>query len=165
MSISIRPLEKNDISEVMEMIKELAEYEKMEDMLNVSPDFIEQEILPPNTSFECLVAVDQNTEKLVGYAALYRSMSLFLGANGFHLHDLYVREQARRSGVGLAFFKEIASIAEKRGYKRFSWEVLKWNDIALNFYHKLGAYHEKDWDVFKLEGENIARISKLDLND
>lgn len=158
MNILIRHIEKKDIPDVMKMITKLAVYEKMEDMLSITPDFIEQEILPNDTSFECLVAVHQDTGTLLGYAALYRSMSLFLGACGFHLHDLYVRENARRHGIGIAFFKEIAKIATQRGYKRISWEVLKWNDIALNFYQKLGAQHEENWDCYKLEGDNIAQL-------
>jgi len=158
--IIIRKAENKDIAALMQMIKELAIYEKMEDMLRIKDDFIRDEVLRPDSPLSCLVAEDQDG-KLHGYAALYQTMSLFLGQYGLHIHDLYVRESARGQGLGKAFMIEIARIALDKNYGRISWEALAWNTSAIDFYKKLGAEHQQGWDMFKVEGGAITALAQI----
>jgi GNAT superfamily N-acetyltransferase len=158
MTAHIRQATLSDTQQLMDMIRDLAIYEKMEDMLKITPDFLEKEIIAENPSFTCFVAED-GSGHLIGYCALYLTMSLFLGAKGLHIHDLYVREDARAKGIGTLFMKHIAQYAHGLNYQRITWEALDWNEPAINFYKKLGAEHQTEWDMFKLEGNDIKTLA------
>lgn len=156
--ITIRLAVAEDAPQIMDMIRELAIYEKMDNMLKITPEFLEHHIINDGQNYICFVA--ENSEKqLVGYCALYKIFSLFLGAEGLHIHDLYVREEHRGNGIGTNFFKEIAKLATEQNYERITWEALNWNKSAIDFYKKLGATHQAEWDMFKLEGDTIKRLA------
>jgi GNAT superfamily N-acetyltransferase len=94
----------------------------------------------------------------VGYAIVFETYSTFLALPTLYLEDLFVLPEYRKSGIGYALFRKIATEARKRGCGRMEWAVLDWNLLAINFYRKLGATHLKEWNVYRLTEADLERI-------
>jgi GNAT superfamily N-acetyltransferase len=95
----------------------------------------------------------------VGYALFFPNFSTFLGKLGLYLEDLYVRPQARGLGAGRALLEHLARIAVDRGWGRFEWAVLDWNEPSIGFYKKMGARPMDEWTIFRMTGDPLRRLA------
>ena len=98
----------------------------------------------------------------VGYALFFPTFSTFLGKRGLYLEDLYVRPEARGFGVGRALLEHLARIAVERGWGRFEWAVLDWNEPSIAFYKKMGARAMDEWTIFRMTGQALKNLALRD---
>ena len=96
----------------------------------------------------------------VGFALFFHNYSTWLGKRGIYLEDLFVRPRARKLGVGFALFRELARIAVERDCGRMDWSVLTWNQLAIDFYKRIGAKEQEEWTTFRLTGEPLQRLAR-----
>lgn len=159
MNFTIRPAKKGDMSRVLQLIKELAEFEKESNAVEVTTEDLKKDGFGDNPAFKCFVA--EANDNIEGIALLYNRYSTWKG-KAIHLEDLIVNENFRGSGMGTALLDEVVKYGHHLGVKRINWEVLDWNEPAINFYEKKGANVMRDWDVVQLNEQAIkAYISKL----
>jgi GNAT superfamily N-acetyltransferase len=97
----------------------------------------------------------------VGFALWFRNFSTWTGTHGVYLEDLYVRPSARGAGHGKALLSALAGICVERGYERFEWWVLDWNDPSIGFYRSLGAEPMEEWTVFRMSGEPLQALANV----
>lgn len=159
MDFSIRLATKNDMVSVLKLITELAVFEKEPNAVEVTVDDLKTNGFGKDPKFTCFVAeVDKQVE---GIALVYNRYSTWKGVV-LHLEDLIVSQKMRGSGLGTALLDEVVIYGNQLGVKRISWEVLDWNEPAIDFYIKKGADVKRDWDVVHLNEEGIKNyISKL----
>jgi GNAT superfamily N-acetyltransferase len=152
----IRPATATDLPVVVELVRELATYEREPDAVVATEDSFRAVLFGPDPKVFCLVAEDSGGE-VVGFAIWFLSFSTWLGVHGIYLEDLFVRPSARGAGHGRALLMELAQIAVTRGYGRVEWAVLDWNEPAQGFYASLGAAPQVDWTTWRLTpGSPIA---------
>jgi GNAT superfamily N-acetyltransferase len=94
-----------------------------------------------------------------GFALFFHNYSTWLGKRGIFLEDLFVRPAARKHGVGYALFQELARLAVERDCGRIDWSVLNWNELAISFYHRIGAKPMDEWSTFRLTGSALERVA------
>jgi GNAT superfamily N-acetyltransferase len=153
MDYSIRASRREDMSQVLELIRELAEFEKEENAVEVTVADLEKGGFGANKLFHCFVAEQKGD--IVGMALVYSRYSTWKGPI-IHLEDLIVTEKMRGTGLGTALLNEVVKYGHKLGVKRISWEVLDWNEPAIEFYKSKGADVKRDWDVVHLDEKGIA---------
>jgi GNAT superfamily N-acetyltransferase len=152
MSYNIRLAKKGDMTAVLDLINELAVYEKEPDAVEVTVKDLERDGFGEHPKFTCFVA--ESGARIVGIALVYMRFSTWKG-DVLHLEDLIVSEQMRGTGLGTALLDEVVKYGDQLGVKRISWEVLDWNEPAINFYEKKGANVMRDWDVVHLNENAI----------
>jgi GNAT superfamily N-acetyltransferase len=156
-SIDIRPAVQHDVPLLLELVKELAAYEKLSHAVVASESLLAEHLFGPRPAAEALVAsLDGVT---VGFALFFTNFSTFVGRPGIYLEDLFVRPVARGAGVGRALLQEVARIAVGRNCGRLEWAVLDWNEPAIGFYKKLGAVALDDWTMFRVTGNALIQLS------
>ncbi len=159
MSILIRKGEKKDMPAVLELIKELAIFEKEPDAVLVTVDDLKRDGFGPMSLFHTFIAEVDGV--VVGMALYYYRYSTWKGKT-IHLEDLIVREPMRGSGLGSALYKEIMAQGKKDQVRRIEWNVLNWNTPAIDFYLKSGAIVFDDWRVAQMDEKGINDfLSKL----
>lgn len=159
MEYTIRKATKTDMSRVLELIQELAVFEKEPDAVVVTVEQLENDGFIGHPDFTCFVA--ETEEQVEGIALIYQRYSTWKGKT-IHLEDLIVSHKMRGSGMGTALLDEVIKYGAQLGVKRITWEVLEWNTPAINFYNKKGAFIMDDWRVVHLNEEGINNyISKL----
>lgn len=159
MDLLIRDSKKEDMPQVLELIKELALYEKEPDAVEVTVEDLEKDGFGAHPQFHCFVA--ENNSKIIGIALVYNRYSTWKG-RAIHLEDLIVKESMRGHGIGSKLLDEVVKYGKNKGVKRINWEVLDWNEPAIAFYEKNGAKVMRDWDVVQLSEEGISNyLSKL----
>ncbi|MBR9913575.1 MAG: GNAT family N-acetyltransferase [Algicola sp.] len=152
MTFSIRKATQNDMPRVLELIVELAIFEKEPNAVEVSvADLIKAGFQEPK-AFTCFVA--EQDGKVEGMALVYHRFSTWKG-KVLHLEDLVVSQEQRGSGMGTALLDEVVNYGKELGVKRISWEVLDWNDSAIEFYEKKGADVKRDWNVVHLNEDHM----------
>jgi GNAT superfamily N-acetyltransferase len=147
-----------DIPLILQLIRELAEYERAPDSAVATVEGLTEELFGERPAAEVLIAY--LGAEPAGFALFFHNFSTWLGRKGIYLEDIFVRPPARRKGVGEALFREIGKIAAERGCGRLEWAVLNWNELAISFYKKMGATPMDDWTTFRLTGEPLARLAK-----
>jgi GNAT superfamily N-acetyltransferase len=153
---NLRPAEPRDVGVIVALIRELAEFEKLSDQVEVTPGQLGPQLFGPEPAARALVAeVDGAVE---GFALYFFNFSTFLGRPGLYLEDLYVRPEHRRRGIGRALLQRLAAIAAERGCGRFEWSVLDWNLGAIRFYETLGAVVLPDWRICRVTGEALRGL-------
>ncbi len=157
MKYIIRESTKSDMPQVLDLINELAVFEKEEDAVEVTVDDLIADGFGPKKSFHCFVA--ENEGDIVGMALVYPRYSTWKGPV-IHLEDLIVKEKMRGSGLGTALLNKVVKYGSELGVKRISWEVLDWNDPAINFYESKGANVMRDWNVVQLNETAIQNYLK-----
>ena len=155
MNYPIRQATAGDMPQVLQLIQELASFEKEEHAVEVTVADLKRDGFGEQQLFHCFVAEDENT--IVGIALVYPRYSTWKGPV-LHLEDLIVTEKVRGSGVGNALLTEVVRYGHNLGVKRISWEVLDWNEPAIAFYEKKGANVMRDWDVVQLNEEGMRRF-------
>ena len=152
MKYHIREAITTDMSQVLQLIQELALFEKEANAVEVTVEDLIKDGFGENRLFHCFVAESDNT--LVGMALVYPRYSTWKGPV-IHLEDLIVTEKMRAFGVGTALLTEVVKDGAKLGVKRICWEVLDWNEPAIKFYESKGANVMRDWDVVQLDEKGM----------
>ncbi len=147
MNYTIRRAEKTDLPDILDLIKELAAFEKEPDAVEVDLEDLEKEGFGPKPLFTCFVAEVQG--RIEGMALVYYRYSTWKGRT-IHLEDLIVRENKRGTGLGSALYKQVIEFAEEQGVKRTEWVVLDWNTPAIDFYKRSGATVLTDWHTVQM---------------
>ncbi len=145
------------MKEVFRLIRELAIYEREPDAVEVTEQQLLRDGFGPDPRFRCFVAEGEG--RIVGMALIYPRYSTWKGPV-IHLEDLIVTEEARGLGVGSALLTEVIRYASEQGVKRVCWEVLDWNEPAIDFYEARGARVLRDWDVVQLDEAGIKAYLK-----
>jgi GNAT superfamily N-acetyltransferase len=158
--IQIAEAQEKDIPVILEMIRGLAEYEKLSHVVTATEDALRRTLFGPKPAAEVLLALEDSV--CSGFALFFPNYSTFLAKPGLYLEDLFVKPEARGRGVGLALLKHLASLARDRDYGRVEWSVLDWNEPAIGFYKKLGAIPMDEWTVFRLTGDAIGALASRD---
>ena len=154
---SIRPASVEDVPLILQLIRELAAYERApQDAVATEPQ-LREVLFGEKPSAEVLLAFVG--EAAVGFAVYFFNFSTWLGRPGLYLEDLFVRPETRGKGYGRALLERLAQIAQERGCGRMEWAVLDWNEPAIQFYEKLGAKAMEEWTVFRLTSDGIADLA------
>jgi GNAT superfamily N-acetyltransferase len=159
MNYCIRKAEKKDMTQVLDLIIELAIFEREPDAVEITVKDLEKSGFDSPIAFDCFVA--EVEQQIIGIALVYKRFSTWKGIV-LHLEDLIVSESARGHGIGSALLDEVVKYGSRLGVKRISWDVLDWNTPAIDFYEHKGADVKRDWDVVHLNETGIKNyISKL----
>ena len=153
----IRPAERADCALIVELIKELAIYEKMEAEARATPELIEESLFAEHPNAFCQIATWEGQP--AGFALYFFNFSTFIGKNGLYLEDLFVRPHLRGRGIGKALLVELARTAKKMNCGRMEWSVLDWNEPAIQFYKSIGARPMDEWTVYRLDEISISNLS------
>ena len=156
-STEIRFANRQDVALILDFIKDLAEYEKMSDLV-VSDEALLREWIFEKKKAEVLFAMEDGGE--VGFALFFHNFSTFLGRAGIYLEDLYVKSAYRGRGHGTALIKKLAAIACERGCGRLEWSCLDWNTPSIDFYLSLGAEPMNEWTVYRFAGESLTALAQ-----
>jgi GNAT superfamily N-acetyltransferase len=148
MEITIAPATRADIPMLLELIRELARFERLENEFTATAESLERALFGPQPVAGALMA--QMDCEAAGYAIYFSTFSSFTGRSGLWLDDLYVRPQFRKRGLGRRLIKAVARIAAEQGCLRFEWLALDWNERALEFYRGLGARTLDEWVLLRV---------------
>ena len=157
MALNFRYAERKDTALILDFIRGLAQYEKMENEVVATEELLEEWIFDKQKAEVIFAIVD---EKEIGFALFFHNFSTFLGRAGIYLEDLYVQPQYRGQGYGKAILKQLAKIAVERGCGRLEWWCLDWNQSSIDFYLSLGAEPMEDWTVYRIAGETLQSMAK-----
>lgn len=155
-SITYRFATENDISLIMQFIRALAVYEKMEDEVVGDEELLKEWIFAKQKAEVLFACVDG---KEAGFALFFHNFSTFLGRAGIYLEDLYVLEEYRGTGCGKGLLKKLAEIAVERGCGRLEWCCLDWNRPSIDFYLSLHAVPLSDWTIYRLTGNSLLEMA------
>lgn len=153
----IRPARAEDVPIVLELIRDLAAYERAPDEVTATEKQLVDVLFGERPAAEVLLAFEKQSP--VGFAVYFYNFSTWLGRAGLYLEDLFVKPEKRGKGYGRALLVELARIARERECGRMEWAVLDWNDPAIKFYRGLGAKPMDEWTVFRLTRDEIARLA------
>ncbi len=153
---SLRAAEPSDLDAIVALIGELAEFEQLTHLLEVTPDKLRPHLFGERPVAECVVG--EVDGEVVAFALFFTNFSTFLAKPGLYLEDLYVRPAQRGTGLGKALLEYLGRLAAERGCGRFEWSVLDWNERAIRFYEDLGATVMPDWRICRITGERLARF-------
>jgi len=146
-----------DVAVILEFIRELARFEKLEHEVVASEESLRESLFGARKYAEVLFVEDDGER--VGFALFFHNYSTFLGMPGLYLEDLYVRPDKRGRGYGKMLLAHLAKLALERGCGRLEWWVLDWNRTAIDFYRSIGAEPMSDWTVHRLSGEALRALA------
>jgi GNAT superfamily N-acetyltransferase len=164
----IRAATPDDIPAIRAMIRELAEYERAVDEARATEEQLREALFGAEPVAYALIAQEQEQEEQTegagrpepaGFALWFRNFSTWTGSTGLYLEDLYVRPEKRGAGHGKALLAALAAICVERGYPRFEWSVLDWNEKALGVYRSIGALPQEGWTVQRLTGPALSALA------
>ena len=155
--LSIRAATVADVPLLRKLIQELAEYEREPQAVHITEDELRRDGFGPDPKFRAILA--EQDGQPAGYAVFFPCYSTWTGA-GLFLEDLLVREPFRGHGVGRALLVQVAEIARKEGYRIIKWDVLDWNESAIQFYKSLGGDYLPQWRNVILGPEALARLGR-----
>lgn len=144
MNYTIRRAEKADCSAMLELIRELAVYEKAPDEVTVDPLHFEESGFGLNPVWWAFVVEDNSSNRVIAFALYYIRYSTWKG-QVMYLEDILVTETMRGKGIGKMLIERLIEEAKEKGFKRMTWQVLDWNEPAINFYKKFGAKFDPEW--------------------
>jgi GNAT superfamily N-acetyltransferase len=156
-SLAIRPATSADLPLIAELIRALAEYEKLAEEVRFDEAVLAEKLFGQRPYAEVLIGEVDGAA--MGFALFFHNFSTFEGRPGIYLEDLFVRPEARGKGLGKALLVELARIAVERGCARLEWWVLDWNEPAIGFYRSLGARPMDEWTVMRVDGTALAALS------
>lgn len=154
----IRNTSIEDSEIVLSYIKKIATYEHMSDLVVATVDDIRETIYKKN---QASVVIAEVGGKPIGFMLYFYTYSTFLGRANLYLEDIYIDELYRHQGYGKLMFKTLAQIAVEKGCHRIDWVCLDWNKKSIEFYENLGAKPLSDWITFRLEKNEIEKVSKI----
>ncbi|CAB4591890.1 unannotated protein [freshwater metagenome] len=147
----------SDVEDIHRLIYELAVYEKAPEQMVATIDQINGSLFNNQPVAFCHVA--EVDGKIVGIALWFLNYSTWLGKPGIYLEDLFVQPEYRGHGIGKGFMKTLAQLCIERGYERFQWWVLDWNEPSIEFYKSFGAVPMDEWTVFRLSGGALKKFA------
>lgn len=154
--MKIRPAKREEVGEVLQLIQDLATYEKAPDQVEASEDDLLNTIFAKEPRVFCdLVEVDG---QIAGLAIWFLNYSTWQAKHGIYLEDLYIKPEFRARGYGKALLKHLAQICDKEGYGRLQWWVLDWNSPAIEFYRSFGAEAMDEWTVYRTSGQALKDL-------
>jgi GNAT superfamily N-acetyltransferase len=152
-----------DVPRILEMIRGLAEYEKLSDYVTATEEKLRETLFGDRPGADILLAYADG--ECAGFALFFPNYSTFLAKPGIFLEDLYVKPDWRGKGIGRALLARVAQIAQQRGCGRLEWEVLDWNEPSIGFYKSLGAVPMDEWTKYRVTGEALEILGKLAAHD
>ena len=159
--IQIVPATPADVPLLLDLIRGLADYEKLSHGVSATAEGLHAALFGPRPAAEAILArLADPAATPVGFAVFFHNFSTFLGLPGIYLEDLFVLPEHRGKGIGKALLLHIAALAQERGCGRLEWAVLDWNRPAIEFYRALGARPMDEWTVFRLTGEPLEKLSR-----
>jgi GNAT superfamily N-acetyltransferase len=154
--LKIRPAKREEVGEVLQLIQDLATYEKAPDQVEASEDDLLNTIFAKEPRVFCdLVEVDG---QIAGMAIWFLNYSTWQAKHGIYLEDLYIKPEFRARGYGKALLKHLAQICDREGYGRLQWWVLDWNSTAIEFYRSFGAEAMDEWTVYRTSGQALKDL-------
>lgn len=156
-SFSMRLAGKGDAPELVEMIRELAAYENLEEEVVATPELLVKWMFDEERAEAILAVENGNT---VGFALFFTTFSTFLGRPGLYLEDLYIKPECRGKGYGKILLAQLARLTVERGYGRLEWWCLDWNKPSIQFYLTHGAEPMDEWTVYRLSGEDLEIMAQ-----
>ena len=157
--VQIRPATERDAPIILDMIKALADYEKLAHAVTATEQTIRDSLFGAQPAAEVLIASVGGEP--AGFALFFHNYSTFLGRRGLYLEDLFVKPAYRGHGIGRALLEHLARLASDRRCGRFEWSVLDWNEPAIRFYEKLGASILHEWKLVRVTGPALDRLAAM----
>ncbi|HWB76558.1 MAG TPA: GNAT family N-acetyltransferase [Nannocystaceae bacterium] len=157
MQIVVRDAEPGDGSDILRLVRALAEYERLAHQCEATLPDVERELFGPDRVAHALVATKDGA--VVGIAIWFHNFSTFLSRRGIWLEDLFVMPEHRGDGIGRALLVELAQRARALHCGRLEWAVLDWNESAIRFYESLGARAVDGWHIFRMAAPQIAALA------
>jgi GNAT superfamily N-acetyltransferase len=152
----IRPAKREEVGQILQLIHELALYERAPEQVEATNDSLLNTIFAKDPSVFCdVVEVDG---QIAGMAIWFLNYSTWQAKHGIYLEDLYIRPEYRGQGFGKALLKHLASICNEKGYGRLQWWVLDWNSPAIEFYKSLGAEAMEEWTIYRTSGRALKEL-------
>jgi GNAT superfamily N-acetyltransferase len=158
MKLRIGPALPADVPMILQLIRELAEFERLLDEVTATEEQLRAGLFGPRPSAEVIMARLEPGGEIAGFALYFHNFSTFLAKPGIYLEDLYVRQKFRGQGYGAALLRHLAHLALERGCGRLEWSVLDWNHRAIDFYKSLGAAPMNEWTTYRVTGAALERL-------
>ena len=156
--MKIRPAQRQEVGVVLQLIHDLAVYEKAPNEVEATEKELLEAIFSRDPKVFCdLVEVDG---EIAGMAIWFLNYSTWQGKHGIYLEDLFIKPEYRGRGYGKALLKHLAKICDEKGYGRFQWWVLDWNSPAIEFYRSLGAVAMDEWTVYRVSGQALKELGE-----
>ena len=156
--MEIRKAVRQDVPLILEFIKGIARYEKMENEVVATTELLEEQLFDKGHA-EVIFVMEEGAE--VGFALFFHNFSTFLGRSGLYLEDLFVYPEHRGKGYGKALFLELVRIANERGCGRMEWVCLNWNKPSIEFYRSMGAMSLDEWTTYRLTSDAMKKLTSL----
>ena len=157
-NLVIRNAKEEDVSILLDLIREIAEYEKMSDQVIATEETLMESIFKNNRANALILEVDN---KKIGYCIYFYNFSTFIGRSGIYIEDIFIKKEYRGNGFGREIFKFLAKKAKEEGCKRIEWSCLNWNEPSIKFYKSLGAVPMDEWTVYRLTEKEIIKLSEI----
>ena len=160
---TLRPAELRDVGAIVQLIRDLAEFDQLTHLLQVTPEKLRPQLFGERPAAEALVAETGDGKgggEVVAFALFFTNFSTFLAQPGLYLEDLYVKPEQRGAGIGRALLTRLAALARERNYGRFEWCVLDWNENAIRFYEGMGATVLPEWRLCRVTGDALQAMGE-----
>ncbi len=157
-SLTIRAAGPGDAGQILEFIRELAQYERLAHEVVATEETIKSTLFGVRPAAEVVIA--EWDGQPAGFALFFPTYSTFLAKAGIWLEDLYVRQEFRGRGIGESLLSHLAMLSLERDCGRLEWAVLDWNQPAIDFYSRLGAEAQDQWTTWRLIGESLKDLAQ-----
>jgi GNAT superfamily N-acetyltransferase len=157
---SIRAAVPSDIPLILDLIRALATFEREPDAVKTTEADLMRDGFGAHPVFECLIA--ENDGEPAGFALFFYNYSTWRGRSGIHLEDLFVLPKFRGLGLGKSLLSRVAARAAEQGCVRLQWDVLEWNQTAIDFYQSLGAKFLEEWRIMRVNDDAIQALASLE---
>ena len=159
---SIRAATPADIPLILDLIRALATYERAPNAVKTTEADLLRDGFGEHPCFECLIAETDDGKEPAGFALFFYNYSTWRGRPGIHLEDLFVLPRFRGQGIGKSLLVKVAARAVERGCVRLQWDVLEWNQTAIDFYQSLGAQFLDEWRIMRVNDDAIRSLATLE---
>lgn len=157
MTLTIRSATPADLPLIAQFIRDLADYEKLAHEVRFDDAKLGEKLFGDRPYAEVVIGELDGTPQ--GFALFFHNFSTFEGRPGIYLEDLFVRPEARGSGLGKALLIHLAKLCTQRDCARLEWSVLDWNAPSIGFYQSLGARMMDEWTVMRVDGDALASLA------
>lgn len=155
-NFKIRFAKENDVSLILDFIKELADYENMSGEVIATEEILKQSLFERKMAE---VIIGEYNDKPAAFALFFHNFSTFLGIPGIYLEDLYVKPEMRGKGIGKNILSFLAKLCTERNCGRLEWSCLNWNEPSIKFYKNMGAIPMDEWTVYRMHGEALSNLA------
>lgn len=154
--VTFKTVNENEVNVVLDLIKEIAIYEKMLDQVVATEETMRKSLFEEKTAKAFLINKDGEN---VGYCIYFFNFSTFIGRAGLYLEDIYIKKEFRNLGIGKEVFKYLAEVALENDCRRMEWSCLNWNEPSIKFYESMGAVPMSEWTVYRLTENEIKEVA------